>query len=59
VLPFECERNALIGGLPGHGRATVAGLFRFTEPDVTTLRLTLVQDGVAWLDANTFDLPLR
>src|SRR6476646_1136130 len=59
ALAFECERNALIGGVPGCGRATVGGLFRFAEPDVATLRLTLVQDGVAWLDANAFDLPLR
>jgi hypothetical protein len=59
TLPHECERNALIGGVPAHSHAPVGALFRFAEPDVDRLRLTLVQDGVAWLDANPCDLTLR
>jgi hypothetical protein len=58
VIDHECERNTLVGGVAPGGRAPVAGLFRFARPDVATLRLTLVQDGVAWLDASAVDLPL-
>ena len=58
TLAHECQRNALIGGVPAHGTAPVAGLFRFAVPDVGVLRLTLVQDGVAWFDTTAFDLAL-
>lgn len=58
TLAHECQRNALIGGVPAHGTAPVAGVFRFAVPDIGALRLTLVQDGVAWLDATALDLTL-
>jgi hypothetical protein len=57
-LAHECERNYLIGGIPARGSAPAAALFRIAEADVGGLRLALVQDGVAWLESATFDLPL-
>lgn len=53
---FDAERNWIHGGVPAHGSAWAGGVFRVDEATRAVLRLTLVQEGVGWLDAGAFDL---
>jgi hypothetical protein len=57
VVAFDADRSWLHGGVPPHGRGSVAGLFELGA-DAHTLRLCLVQEGVAWLEQGGFDLAL-
>lgn len=57
VLDHECERNLLIGGIAPHSSAPAAAIFEIGDPTARTLRLALVQDGVAWFDGAR-DVPL-
>jgi hypothetical protein len=58
VLPHEAERNRIAGGVAAGRRAAAAGVFTITDARVRSLRLALVQDGVAWLERGAVDVPL-
>jgi hypothetical protein len=58
VLDHECERNLLIGGIRPRSTTPVAGIFDIVDPAARTLRLMVVQDGVAWFDHGGCDVPL-
>ncbi len=59
VVEFETERNWIHGGIRPHGDAWAGGIFGITDPHARTLRLCLVQDGVAWLDSSALDITLE
>lgn len=56
-LGHECTRNAIIGGLPPQATVPATGLVDL-EPGTHTLRVSLVQDGNAWIEG-AVDLPVH
>jgi hypothetical protein len=48
-LGHECTRNAIIGGLPPQATVPATGLLDL-EPGAHTVRVSLVQDGNAWIE---------
>jgi hypothetical protein len=57
VLDDNGTRNVLLGGIRPRGTSWAAGVFTVVDDRATVLRVSLVQDGVAWL-AGTVDVPL-
>jgi hypothetical protein len=53
-LGHECTRNAIIGGLPAQATVPATALIDLV-PGTSTVRVSLVQDGNAWIDG-TVDL---
>jgi hypothetical protein len=58
VLEGDAERNALVGGIPPGKRREVVGIFR-AVPGATAVRLTLVQEHIAWFDEQAVAAEVR
>jgi predicted O-methyltransferase YrrM len=58
VLHLDCDRNQIAGGVRPRSEGVAGALFTIGDPAVTTLRMCLVQEGNAWFEHSTIDVPV-